>query len=82
MVRKPTDVPKAVKTKEFEYRNKKTLIAYEKPKIIVKDPLQMELLNFVKSIKGESEPIVSGEKAKEALKVALDIQKAIKQDLN
>ena len=82
VVKKPTDVPKAIKTKEFEYKNKKTLIAYEKPKIIVKDSLRMELLNFVKSIKGESEPIVSGEKAKEALKVALDIQKAIKQDLN
>ena len=82
VVKKPTDVPKAIKTKEFEYKNKKTLIAYEKPKIIVKDSLRLELFNFIKSIKGESEPIVSGEKAKEALKVALDIQKAIKQDLN
>ena len=82
MVKKPADVPKAVKIREFEYKNKKTLIAYEKPKIIVKDSLRMELLNFINSIKGESEPIVSGEKAKEALKVALDIQKAIKQDLS
>ena len=82
VVKKPADVPKAVKIREFEYKNKKILIAYEKPKIIVKDSLRMELLNFIKSIKGESEPIVSGEKAKEALKVALDIQKAIKQDLS
>ena len=58
------------------------MIAYEKPEIIIRDSLQMELLNFIQTIKGESEPIVSGEKGKEALAVALDIQEAITQDLH
>ena len=82
VIKRTSDAPQAIKIKQFEYNSKKTLIAYEKPEIIIRDSLQMELLNFIQTIKGESEPIVSGEKGKEALAVALDIQKAITQDLH
>ncbi len=82
VIKRTSDAPQAIKIKQFEYNSKKTLIAYEKPEIIIRDSLQMELLNFIQTIKGESKPIVSGEKGKEALAVALDIQKAITQDLH
>ena len=82
VIKRTSEAPQAIKIKQFEYNSKETLIAYEKPEIIVRDSLQMELLNFIQTIKGESEPIVSGEKGKEALAVALDIQKAITQDLH
>ncbi len=82
VIKRTSDAPQAIKIKQFEYNSKKTLIAYEKPEIIIRDSLQMELLNFIQTIKGESEPIVSGKKGKEALAVALDIHKAITQDLH
>ena len=82
VIDKTTDAPNAIQTKQFDYKNKKTLIAYEKPEILNTDSLQMELSNFVQSIRGEADPIVSGQKAKEALAIALDIQKAIIQDVH
>ena len=42
----------------------------------------MELVNFILSIKEKEKPIVSGEEGRDALKVALEIQKLINQDLN
>ena len=81
VINKITDAPNAIQTKYFDYKNNKTLIAYEKPNIITGDALKMELANFIESVKGKSEPIVSGQEAKEALALALDIQNIIIQDL-
>ena len=57
-------------------------IVYEKPNITKKDPLQMELVNFINSIKGEETPIVTGEEGRNALEVAIKIQNMIIQDIH
>tara|TARA_Y100001934_G_C12380961_1_gene792382 strand:- start:4990 stop:5979 length:990 start_codon:yes stop_codon:yes gene_type:complete len=80
------DSKESLATKElivpFNYKDKNKFISYEKPKIIETDPLRMELVNFILSIKEKEKPIVSGEEGRDALKVALEIQKLINQDLN
>ena len=60
---------------------RKKIISYEKPLINQKDALRLELLNFINSIKGKEEPIVSGEDGKNALKIAIQIQDLIMRDL-
>ena len=65
----------------FERSNEKKIISYEKPLINQKDALRLELLNFINSIKGKEEPIVSGEDGKNALKIAIQIQDLIMRDL-
>ena len=65
----------------FERSNEKKIISYEKPLINKKDALRLELLNFINSIKGKEEPIVSGEDGKNALKIAIQIQDLIMRDL-
>ena len=57
-------------------------IVYEKPKITKKDPLQMELVNFINSIKGKETPIVTGEEGRNALEVATKIQNMINHQEN
>jgi len=44
-----------------------------------KEPLKEELAAFVEAVRTQQRPIVSGEDAREALRVALDIQEKIKQ---
>jgi len=66
----------------FEYKNKTQFIAYEKPTIISGDPLKMELENFILSILGKETPIVSGKAGRDALEVAMEIQRMIIQDLH
>ena len=41
----------------------------------------MELQNFIKSVKGEEEPIVDGNSGRSALKIAIEIQNKILEDL-
>ena len=41
----------------------------------------MELENFIKSIKGEEKPIVDGVSGRNALKIAIEIQNKILEDL-
>ena len=81
VISKITDTPNAIQTKYFDYKNKKTLIAYEKPKIITDDALKMELFNFIEAVKGKAKPIVSGKEAKKALALALNIQNIILKDI-
>ena len=52
-------------------------IIYEKPPIIKKDALKMELTNFVNSIKGLEKPIVDGKAGRNALELAIKIQDKI-----
>ena len=42
----------------------------------------MELENFVKAVKGEEEHIVDGLSGRNALKIAIEIQNKILEDLN
>jgi len=66
----------------FEYNKKMQYIAYEKPAIEKVDLLKLELKNFILSIKNKEKPIVSGKDGRDALKVALEIQNQITQDIN
>jgi len=46
------------------------------------DALRMELHNFIKSVQGKETPIVSGEAGRDALKIAIEIQQMITQDIH
>ena len=72
----------AVMTVPLNNSNEEKFIAYEKPKISNKDPLKMELQNFISSIQGKETPIVSGKDGRDALKVAIEIQEMIIKDLH
>ncbi len=73
---------RAQKVKPFNYQGNKQFITYEKPTIKKHDPLKTELFNFVQSVQGLETPIVSGNAGREALAVALEIQKMIIKDIN
>ena len=45
------------------------------------DALQLELTNFLEAIEGKSDPIVTAEEGREALRLSLLIQVYIEQDL-
>ena len=62
--------------------SEENFIAYEKPRVSNKDPLQMELENFIYSIQGKETPIVSGRDGRNALAVAIQIQEMIIQDIH
>ena len=53
------------------------LIGYHKPDLSKSDPLRMELENFILSIQGKQQPIVSGKDGRDALEVAIKIQEMI-----
>ena len=72
----------AVMTVPLNNSNEEKFIAYEKPEVSKKDPLKMELQNFVSSIQGKETPIVSGKDGRDALKVAIEIQEMIIKDLH
>jgi len=65
----------------FEVDNKKKIISYKKPLIKKEDALKLELINFIKSVKGKDKPIVNGLEGREALKIAIQIQDTIMKDL-
>ena len=64
----------------FDYKGNTKLIGYHKPDLSKGDPLRMELENFVLSIQGKQQPIVSGKDGKDALEVAIKIQEMIISD--
>jgi len=61
----------------FDYKGNTKLIGYHKPDLSKGDPLRMELENFVLSIQGKQQPIVSGKDGRDALEVAIKIQEMI-----
>jgi len=69
-------------TAPFIYEGEKKIISYEKLNVIPKDALLMELDNFINSIQGKENPIVTGKDGRDALKVALEIQSIIIKDIN
>ena len=74
--------PDAIMTAPLESNGQNRQIFYEKPTIPKIDALKMELENFIKSIKGEEKPIVDGVSGRNALKIAIEIQNKILEDLN
>ena len=68
-----------IKSAEFHLNGKKQFISYMKPDIKKHDALELELKNFSNSIIGKEKPIVDGKSGKDALAIALDIQKIIKK---
>ena len=65
----------------FQYKSKSKYIIYDKPNVPKYDSLKEELNNFILSIKGIEEPIVSGQDAKDALEVATIIERKIIGDI-
>ena len=61
----------------FDYKNEKKIIHYDKPAVLSKDALKLELINFINSINGKEKPIVDGYAGREALKIAIEIQNKI-----
>ena len=61
----------------FDYKGNTKLIGYHKPDLSKGDPLRIELENFVLSIQGKQQPIVSGKDGRDALEVAIKIQEMI-----
>lgn len=78
----PKEDPNALMTVPFEYNGAKRFIAYDKPATLEQDALGMELHNFIKSVQGQETPIVSGEAGRDALKIAIEIQQMITQDIH
>ena len=78
----PKEDPNALMTVPFEYNGAKRFIAYDKPATLEQDALGMELHNFIKSVQGKETPIVSGEAGRDALKIAIEIQQMITQDIH
>ena len=74
--------PGAIMTAPLKANGKNRQIIYEKPSIPKTDALKMELENFVKAVKGEEDPIVDGLSGRNALKIAIEIQNKILEDLN
>ena len=66
----------------FDYKNKTKYIVYKKLKLIKNDPLKMELKNFLESIQGLQTPIVTGKQGRDALDIAIEIQKMIIKDIH
>lgn len=82
VVNNPDDNPEALITAPFDYGGSERFIAYEKPAVTSRDALKMELDNFIKSVQGKETPIVTGKAGRDALKVAMDIQRMIIQDIH
>ena len=69
-----------LKSAEFQRNGEKSFINYMKPNLKKHDALKLELQNFFHSIIGEEKPIVDGKSGRDALSLALKIQKKIKMD--
>lgn len=72
--------PNALVTAPLDQGGNHRAIVYEKPPVEKVDALRLELTNFVESIRGESKPIVDGKAGRDALEVAVNIQKLIIED--
>ena len=72
----------AIKNVDFNYQGKKKHIIYEKPKLLSYDALKAELINFADSINGTAKPMVDGVAAKNALELAINIDRMIRKDLH
>ena len=72
---------KTIMSAPLESNGQNRQILYEKPKIIQKDALRMELKNFIGAIKNIEEPIVDGEAGRRALGLAIKIQDKILEGL-
>lgn len=68
---------KTIKAYELVEEKKEKFVKELKIEINHQEPLRAEILDFIDSIKEKREPIVNGEKALNALKVAKKIQEAI-----
>jgi len=82
VINQPEDDSGALMTVPFEYDGTERFIAYEKPSVTNGDALKMELENFIKSIQGKEQPVVSGKAGRDALKVAIEIHDMIIQDIH
>ena len=60
----------------------KSFITYMRPNLEKHDALELELKNFLHSIIGKEKPIVDGKSGRDALSLALRIQKKIKMDFS
>ena len=72
----------AIKNVDFNYQGKKKHIIYEKPKLLSYDALKAELINFADSINGTAKPMVDGGAGKNALELAINIDRMIRKDLH
>jgi len=82
IVSKKDLITEALKVKSFNYNGDKKYIAYQKPILKKNDLLKLELNNFIKSINKIEKPIVNGLEARNALKIATEIQNMIVGKLN
>ena len=82
VINQSEDESNALMTVPFEYDGTERFIAYEKPSVTNGDALKMELENFIKSIQGKEQPVVSGKAGRDALKVAIEIHDMIIQDIH
>ena len=73
--------PNALISAPLEQDGHHRQIVYEKPRQEKVDALQLELTNFLEAIEGKSDPIVTAEEGREALRLALLIQEKIEQEL-
>ena len=77
----PALTPDLLQTEPFTQNNKEKFIAYQKPELKKYDLLELELKNFIGSIKGKEKPIVNGIEARNALDVVIKINNMILEDL-
>ena len=77
-IRSSSDI---LKSAEFQRNGQKRFITYLKPTLKKHDALEIELKNFLNSIIGKEKPIVDGKSGRNALSLALNIQKKINMDL-
>ena len=74
--------PDILKYVDFKRNGEKKFITYMKPDLKKHDALKLELENFSNSVIGRERPIVDGKSGRDALSVALKIQKTIKKDFS
>ena len=74
--------PTALISAPLETNGQNRQIVYEKLKQKSINALALELENFIASIDGEEQPIVTGEEGLEALELAMLIQESIEQNLS
>ena len=82
VVSEPDISPDTLMNAPFNYAENERFISYNKPQVSSIDALQKELENYLNSIQGKETPIVTGKAGKEALKVAINIQQMILQDIH
>ncbi|MEJ5165956.1 MAG: Gfo/Idh/MocA family oxidoreductase [Thermoanaerobaculia bacterium] len=68
---------KTIKAYELVERDGQKLVDEVKIEVSQQEPLRAEIMDFVKAIEGKKKPLVDGEKALRALKIAKKIQEAI-----